>query len=95
MSKILSASNGKFITIGNIVVRIPTFTIEPANTSVEVATADIPYNIGTPTWKNFVDSSYNTDNKFVCFVNSADLKEYIMYYKDATHVYKLYDGTQG
>lgn len=94
MSKILSTSNGKFITINNVVIRIPTFTIKPGNASVEVATADIPYDIGTPTWKNFVNSSYNTDNHFFIFTSNTE-GQYIMYYKDTTHQYTVYDGAAG
>lgn len=89
MSKILSTSDRSFITTDTFVIRIPTFNITPAKPSVEVATTDIPFDIRTPTWEHFVNSSYNADNKFLVFTASSTDK-YIMYYKDTTHVYTVY-----
>lgn len=85
MSKILSTSNGKFLTINNVVIRIPIFTLVLNST-----TTDIPYDIGTPTWEHFVNSSYNTDKHFLISGNT-ETSQYIVYRPDSTHRYIILD----
>lgn len=85
MSKILSTSNGKFIRINNTVIRIPTFTIVLGSTAT-----DVPYDIGTPTWEHFVNSSYNTDKHFLISGNT-ETGQYIVYRPDSTHRYTILD----
>ena len=85
MSKILSIPNGKFIRINNVVIRIPTFTILQNSTAT-----DVPYDIGTPTWEHFVNSSYNTDHHFLISGNT-ETNKYIVYCPDSTHRYIIFD----